>query len=137
MKKSTLIFVALVALATAATVQAQRGAGGPNYNTATEVTLNATVTEVRNIPAQGRGPGGVHLIVSADGASHEIHVGPASFMSSKGFAFAQGDPVKIIGSKVTLDEKPVVLAREITKDGKVLTLRDAKGFPLWSGRGRS
>jgi hypothetical protein len=29
----------------------------------------------------------------------------------------------------------VVIAREIKKGDQVLTLRDAKGFPMWSGRG--
>jgi hypothetical protein len=32
-------------------------------------------------------------------------------------------------------EQDVIIAREITKGDNVLTLRDAKGFPLWSGRG--
>ena len=31
----------------------------------------------------------------------------------------------------------VVIAREIKKGDQVLTLRDAKGFPLWSGQGRT
>jgi hypothetical protein len=51
--------------------------------------------------------------------------------------FAKGDTLKVVGSQVTMAGQEVVIAREITKGDQVLTLRDAKGFPLWSGRGRS
>ena len=127
-------FVAAAIVGIAVPALAQRGmGGGPNYNPATETTLNATVTEVQTIPSGGRGGGGLHLIVSADGATYDVHVGPASFVSSKEFMFEKSDALTIVGSKVTVDDKPVVIAREITKDGKTLALRDGKGFPLWRG----
>ena len=64
----------------------------------------------------------------------EVRVGPSSFVSSKDFAFAKGDAVTVLGSKVRISGKDVIIAREITKDGHVLTLRDPRGFPLWSRR---
>ena len=65
----------------------------------------------------------------------EVDVGPASFVSSKNVTFAKGDALTVVGSKVTMAGQVVVIAREIKKGEQVLTLRDAKGFPLWSGRG--
>jgi hypothetical protein len=41
----------------------------------------------------------------------------------------------VVGSKVTMAGQEVVIAREIKKGDQVLTLRDAKGVPLWAGRG--
>jgi hypothetical protein len=57
-------------------------------------------------------------------------------VSSQGFSFAKGDQVEVIGSRVRMDSTDGVIAREIKKDDKVLTLRDAQGFPKWSRAGR-
>ncbi|HVZ20357.1 MAG TPA: hypothetical protein VG871_04805 [Vicinamibacterales bacterium] len=119
-------------------VLAQRATTGqpPRYDAATEATVHGMVSDVQHVPSTGRGGGGLHLLVTTDGDTLDVHVGPESFASSKGFTFAKGDHVMVVGSKVTQDGKPALIAREITKDGKVLTLRDARGFPLWSGRRR-
>ncbi|HVY94413.1 MAG TPA: hypothetical protein VHA14_16745, partial [Bryobacteraceae bacterium] len=50
-----------------------------------------------------------------------------------GFKFAKGDSVEITGSKVTMNGEEWIIAREVTKDGKTLTLRDKDGNPKWSG----
>lgn len=133
--KTQLLAVALAA-GFAATAFAQRGMGrGPmNYNTATEVTVSGTVDEVKAMQPAGRGMGGVHLMVATPTGPIEVHVGPASFVTSKNVAFAKGDALTVTGSKVPMGGQDVVIAREITKGDQVLTLRDANGFPLWSGR---
>ncbi len=48
------------------------------------------------------------------------------------FTFATGDQVEVIGSKVKMDGADAVLAREVKKGGKTLTLRNARGIPAWS-----
>ncbi len=60
----------------------------------------------------------------------------AAFVSDKGFSFAKGDAVEVTGSKVTLTGKEYVIAREVVKDGKTLTLRDKNGIPEWAGQGK-
>ena len=114
-----------------------RGRGaGHHYNPATEVTLSGTVDEVKTIPGPGRGPGGMHLMIRAETGVTEVLLGPAWFVDSKKFDFAKGDNIIVTGSKLTMNNQEVVVAREVKKADKILTLRDAKGFPLWSGRGR-
>ena len=125
--------IVLVGLAAAAYAQGMRGGG--NYNPATEATLTGTVDEVKTMPSPGKGGGGVHFMLNTGTGMMTVHVGPASFVSSKNFTFAKGDRLTVAGSKVTMDGQEVVIAREIKKGDQVLTLRDAKGFPLWSGRG--
>jgi hypothetical protein len=120
-------------LALSAVAFAQRGMkGGPAHdNPATEVTLKGTVDEVKQISSQGKGPGGLHLILSTEPKPIEVLLGPAWYVSSKNFTFAKGDAVTVTGSKMTIDNSEVVVAREIKKGQEVLTLRDANGFPLW------
>jgi hypothetical protein len=50
--------------------------------------------------------------------------------------FAKGDQVEVIGSKVKGTDTEVVIAREVKKDGKVLTLRNAQGIPAWRRGGQ-
>jgi hypothetical protein len=50
--------------------------------------------------------------------------------------FKEGDTIQIIGSKITMMGRTVVIAREVRKDDQVLTLRDEKGVPVWSRTGR-
>ena len=128
--------IIILGVAAAAYAQGMRGGGG-NYNPATETTLTGTVDEVTNLPSPGKGGGGLHVMLNTGASAIAVHVGPASFVSSKHFTFAKGDTVTVVGSKVTMEGQEVVIAREIKKGEQVLTLRDVKGFPLWSGRGRT
>jgi hypothetical protein len=104
------------------------------YDPATETTVRGEVEKVTE-PARGR-MSGTHLFVKADGAVFEVALGPAAFVRGKGFAFAAGDTVEVTGSKVTVSGKQYIVAREITKEGKTLTLRDKSGVPSWAGQRR-
>ncbi len=135
MRTLKVLSVSFVIVGLASAVYAQGGMrGGGNYNPATETTLTGTVDSVNSVPSSGRG-GGLHLMLAVPTGPIEVHVGPASFVSSKKVTFTKGDALTVIGSKVTMAGQEVVIAREIKKGDQVLTLRDAKGFPLWSGRG--
>ena len=127
--------ILIAGLTSAAYAQGGMRRGGGNYNPATETTLTGTIDSIETLPSPGRGGGGLHLILAAPSGPIEVHVGPASFVASKNLSFAKGDTLTVVGSKLTMAGQEVVIAREITKGDQVLTLRDAKGFPLWSGRG--
>jgi hypothetical protein len=133
-----LLSLSIVIAGLATTAYAQPGArrsGGP-YNPATETTLSGTIDSVQSPAESGRGPGGVHFMLTAASGAVEVHVGPASFLASKNMTFTKGDAVTVVGSQMTMGGRNVLIAREITKGDHVLTLRDSKGFPLWAGRGR-
>jgi len=102
------------------------------YEVSTEATITGTVEDVLQ-PQRGRMMG-THLVVKTSAETIEVHVGPSNFVSGKGFTFAKGDSVQVVGSKVTIEGKEALIAREVTRDGKTLTLRDETGRPLWAGR---
>jgi hypothetical protein len=78
---------------------------------------------------------GTHLTVKAGDETREIALGPSKFIAGKGFSFSKGDSVEVTGSKVTMGGTGYVIAREVIKDGKTLTLRDKSGTPQWAGSG--
>lgn|SRR5664280_1947820 len=132
--KSLLTAITLVsAFAAAALAQGQgRGMGMPNYNPQTEVTVKGTVEDVQQ--QQGmHGWMGTHLLLKTDSGIMDVHVGPSDFITQNHFSFANGDAIEVVGSKVTIQDKVALLAREIIKDGKTLVLRNAQGTPEWSG----
>jgi len=104
------------------------------YDGSTETTITGTVEDVLH-PQMGR-MNGTHLLVKTETGTIEVHVGPSNFVTNAGFTFAKGDSIQVLGSKKTIDGKEAVIAREVTRDGKTLTLRDKTGRPLWA-RGKS
>lgn len=73
---------------------------------------------------------GTHLILNTDQGVYEVHVGPDWFLNQKKVTFAKGDQLQVKGSIV--NETKTMIAREITKNGETVMLRDQQGFPLWS-----
>lgn len=139
MKRSSIIFItAILAIVFASFAFAQGGPGQgmPNYDLKTETTVQGTIEDVQQ-HAGKHGWMGTHIILKTSAESLEVHVGPSSYIAEKQFSFAKGDSLSIVGSRVTIDGKPALIAREITKGGKVLTLRNASGIPLWSRGGRA
>ena len=156
---ATLLALAVVALFTPAQTKGQmcdrpgqglgRSMRGPLYNPSTETTVKGTVEEVQQLtgkPMPGpsgtmwntcpRGWSGTHLILTTDQGTLAVHVGPTAYLASKNFSISKGDELTITGSKVQYQGSSFLIAREITKGGQVLTLRDTKGFPLWSAPSR-
>jgi hypothetical protein len=131
--------VSLVAgalLLTAVLASAQGPHAGKNmrmYDPATETNLKGTVEAVTQ---QARGQMmGTHITIKTADETREVMLGPANFITGKGFAFAKGDAVEVVGSKITMGAMEFVIAREVFKDGKTLTLRDKTGTPQWAGTG--
>jgi hypothetical protein len=118
---------------------AQTGRGhpksSPNYNTATEITVKGTVEAV-NQQTSPKGWGGTHIILKTEKETFDVHVGPSWYLTQNNFSFAKGDQIEVTGSKVKFGNTDAVLAREIKKGDKSLTLRNAQGVPAWS-RGRA
>ncbi len=114
--------------------------GGPRYDTATEATVAGTVEAVEQITGRGggrgrRGLGGTHLTLKTAAETLEVHLGPTAFLNEQKVVVAKGDTVEIIGSRVTVDDERVFIAKSVKKGSSVWTLRDASGLPLWRGGG--
>lgn len=107
------------------------------YNPDTETTLTGTVEAINTVSGR-HGWSGTHLTLKTEsGETYDVHLGPSAYVEKENFTFAEGDQVEVTGSKVTYKGKDAIVAREITKDGKTLTLRDAQGFPAWAGHRRN
>ena len=135
-----LLLVVIVMTGLPSSVALCQGTERGVYNPGTETTVKGTVEHVRtaflpgggaSAQSQGESTGPLYLDLNSDSGKFAVFLGPAWFAESKGFKFAKGDQVEVTGSKVRDD---AIVAREVKKDDKVLTLRNAQGIPEWSGR---
>ena len=125
--------LAAVFVAGDAGAQGRRG-GGPgraNYSAAAEVTVKGTVEDLKSGPRQG-----MHVMLKTSDATLELALGPSWYQTEKKYELAKGDQIDVIGAKSDIDGRHVLLVREIKKGSETMTFRDAKGFPMWAGRGR-
>jgi hypothetical protein len=108
------------------------------YDVKNETSITGTVESIEIITGTGirgrRDLAGTHLVVKTGTETLGVHVGPTAYLAEQKIAVAKGDTVEILGSRVTIDDEPVLLARQITKGSDKWTLRDTSGRPLWSGR---
>jgi hypothetical protein len=152
-KKNQVLVLMVVCLALAYPALAQTGPGGGGrgmgmggsmgprlYNPQTVTTVTGQVEKLEDLPSMGGGGGmgmqfrGVTL--KTDQGSLMVHLGPGWYLDEKKFPIKVGDTVEVTGSKVTLNNQPALIGREVKVNGTTLKLRDDQGLPVWRGMGR-
>jgi hypothetical protein len=136
MKRISQMVTTLLVLGLGIVLFAQSQSRVHSYDPKTEVKVKGTIQDVEE-QAPRRGWKSTHLILKTDSATLPVLAGPSVYITNKQFSFAKGDEIEVLGSKLSVDGKDVLLAREITKGGKTLVLRNAQGVPEWArARGR-
>ncbi len=104
----------------------------PRYDSATEVTVRGTVTDVREFYCPISGHEGTHLAVATDNGVVEVHVAPTQFLSGRKWEFFRGDQVEVSGSLVMYHGHETLIARTVARGNQTVALRNASGKPLWT-----
>lgn len=60
-----------------------------------------------------------------------VRLGPAGFLNQNGVTLREGDSITVSGYRVSSGTDDLVVATEISKDGRTLRLRDARGRSAW------
>jgi hypothetical protein len=105
------------------------------YDTKTEATVRGTISAVETVTLAGdsgrRSLSGTHLTLKSGSETIQIHLGPSAYLADQKINLEEGDVVEIRGSRVTINDEQVLLAREVKKGNGTWRLRDASGRPLW------
>ncbi len=150
MRRSGIIWVlvvfaltAMISLSDAQPWRGWKGGGGWGYksqyqrmyNPQTVTTIKGVVEAVEQItPVKGMSYG-IHLKVKTDAETLPVHLGPAWFIERQDIKIEKGDTIEVLGSKITYNNAPAIIAAQVTKGETVLTLRDNNGIPVWAGTG--
>ncbi len=121
---TAVLVVALVALLTLPSRREQP----LTYQPDKEAQVSGTVQQVEEYFCPLTEDRGTHLVLKTDQGNLTVHVALARFLRRNNIAFAAGDKVDILGSRVASD---VVIARQVTRGNDVFILRDGSGKPVW------
>jgi len=112
------------------------GAGtayGRMYNSQTvEIIIGEVISVDKITPAKGMSYG-IHAVIKTDKETISVHLGPGWYIENQDMIIEPKEKVEVKGSRITFEGKPAIIAAEVKKGDKVLVLRDASGFPAWSG----
>ncbi len=103
----------------------------PKYDASKEVKIKGTIEDVKEM-TMGKGEAGVHLMVKTSSETIEVRLCPSGYLKDFEVAFSKGQTVEVTGSKVKVEDKDVVLAREVVQGNNTVTLRDKQGTPVWT-----
>ncbi len=104
------------------------------YNPSTEITAHGVLEAVQNAVYPCR-RGGTQVTLKTENGSYDGRLWPTFFLSQNNFSLAKGDTVSVTGSKLQTQGATVLVAREVSRNGKSLALRSYQGIPAWAGRG--
>jgi hypothetical protein len=103
------------------------------YDPKTVETIAGEITSIERIPGRGRNAG-IHVMLKSDkGETVTVLLGPAWYLDKQTVTVKQGDKVTVRGSRINFQDKPAIIAAEVTKEGQTLRLRDENGRPAWAG----
>ncbi len=104
---------------------------GKLYNTKSMETIKGEIIEVEEVHPYSGMRAGIHLLVKTGKDQAWVHLGPAWYVLNQGVKFNVADMVEVTGSRISLADKHVVVAKEIVKNKEHLQLRDEAGTPFW------
>lgn len=110
------------------------GIGPGYYDGPSNMVIHGVVETVEDNAYNCRW-GATEVTLKADKGTYVVQLGPTPFLSQNNFRIAKGDGLRVSGFKFTCQGAAFLIAREVTKGGKTLTLRNALGVPAWAGRG--
>ncbi|MCA9241411.1 MAG: DUF2202 domain-containing protein [Planctomycetales bacterium] len=140
---TTATLAALVACGLAVSVvSAQRGVGrqqgiSRQADKPELVSLSGVVVEVKSGPCEqttGRAAVGTHLVINtADGQTHEIHVGPQREAESLIKDVRPEQQISVVGFRTDELAEDVLVAKSLETLSQTIELRDDTLRPVWAG----
>ncbi len=94
-------------------------------------TVEGKVTEVVYLPGATPSSGMVEIRVQTANQGTVVRLAPSGFLKQGGMALREGDMVSVQGYRVAAVDGEIVVATELRKGGKILSLRDTNGRPAW------
>ena len=105
------------------------------YDPKTVVTVTGIVVSMTPPAVQKGLPYLVYLTLQTEAETIAVFLGPNPYMDKLPVKIKALDRIEVTGSKVIWGGKAVLVAAKVKKGGQVMRLRNAKGIPVWSGRG--
>jgi hypothetical protein len=103
-------------------------APAPEYDKSAEVKVKGVIDDVKTDADHS-----IHLTLKSDKGPVEVFVAPEKFLKEMEIIFAKGETIEVVGSQFSVDGNAILLARGVTRNADVVTIRDEQGKPVWVG----
>jgi hypothetical protein len=105
----------------------------PLYNLKLEQKITGVVAESASVSG-GKLLPGKHLTLLTRAGKLDVHLGPARAQSAEELGLRPGDQIEVTGCVISYKGRPVLLARQVKRGHRAVTLRTQRGYPI-SSRG--
>jgi hypothetical protein len=116
----------------------QKGQGGshchgwaPSSGVVDLQTSEGKITEVVYLPGATPDSSMVEVHLQSAGQSQLVRLAPVGFLKQSGLLLREGDTITVKGFPVAGMEGDLLVATELHKGEKTLSLRDTRGRPAW------
>lgn len=96
------------------------------------VTVSGTLLHTDKLPETDGKEVGAKIRLKTETGVLNVHVGPMWFSTVKNAAPQIGDPITVVGIRMSLDKKSDLIAREVQINGKTFTVWEKAGRRLGS-----
>lgn len=111
----------------------RRGQNYRRYNSNQIETLNGEIIRLDTPQSRIGTFQGSHLMIKTAQETIEVHLAPSWYLAEQDFDLSPKERIIVIGSRINVNGKSAIVAREIRKGDKTLVLRDENGIPMWRG----
>ena len=94
-------------------------------------TAEGKIAEIEYLPGATPDSGMVEVHLQTVGQSQLIRLAPVGYLKQSGLVLREGDTLTVKGFRVAGMEGDLLVATEIHKGEKTLSLRDSRGRPVW------
>jgi hypothetical protein len=109
---------------------------GRMYNPKTVETLDGKIESLETVTASRMDiPARVLLKLKTSKETVTVYLGPKWYLEKQQEKLSPGDYIQVKGSRITMDNQPVILPNTVTKGSVVMQFWDEQGSPMWRGQG--
>jgi hypothetical protein len=102
-----------------------------HYDVKTVETFGGRVLSIeKTAPANRRGYW-INVLLQTGQETVAVQLGPAWYIDKQTPRIQPNDTIKVTGSRVTMDGRPMIVAADVTKGNEFLKLREANGVGVW------
>lgn len=105
------------------------------YDSKSEITVSGTIEDIitESHPCCGSSMDHYYIKVKSGENVVKIFLGPTNYVKAQ-ITLNKGEDVTVLGSKTTMQNETIIIAKSIKTKDKLVTFRNDDGTPKWAGQ---
>jgi hypothetical protein len=105
---------------------------GRLFNPDTMETVSGRILRIDKMTPGSNMQQGAYLLLETKKGNRIVHLGPVWWVENQDVHLNTKEQVEVTGSRVMVNDKPVIIASEIKRGEDILRLRDERGRAAWN-----